>query len=156
MQKINQLIDRFRVIDKERMQGLPFYNSQLSVEGVDFQQTELGYIGALVTPWFINVILLYENSPQQSIALGNKVKHRFASGEHDFMVGDDEQLGRYDFISLASPTSKYKSQQQACDFARKKLKSIISAELDRLEEKPVQFMTVEDEKLSRREFLRGK
>lgn len=156
MQKINELIDRFRVIDKERMQGLPFYNSRLSVEGVDFQPTEQGYIGALVTPWFINIILLYENPPQQSIALGNRVKHSFASGEHDFMVGDDEQLGRYDFISLASPTSKYKSQQQACDYARKKLNSIVSADIDALEEKPVQFMNVEADRLSRREFLRGK
>ncbi|MFW2373330.1 MAG: [NiFe]-hydrogenase assembly chaperone HybE [Gammaproteobacteria bacterium] len=156
MQKVDELIDRFRVIDKERMQGLPFYNPQLSVEGIDFQQIELGYVGALVTPWFINIILLYEKPPQTSTPQGNWLRHHFPSGEHEFMAGEDEQLGRYDFISLASPTSKYKSQQQACDFARKKLKNIVSADFDRGEEKPVKFMVVEDEKLSRRDFLGGK
>lgn len=156
MQKVNELTERFSVIDKERMQGLPFYNSQLSVEAVDFQEIEQGLIGALITPWFINIILLYKKPPEQSIPLGNKIKHSFPSGEHDFMVGEDELLGRYDFISLASPTSKYKSQQLACDFARKKLQGIMSSNDNLIEEKPVQFMTVEDDKLSRREFLRGR
>lgn len=156
MQKVDELSDRFIIIDKERMQGLPFYNNQLSVEAIDFQETEQGFIGALVTPWFINIILLFKNQPEASIPLGNRISHSFPSGEHDFMVGDDELLGRYDFISLASPTSKYKTQQQACDFARKKLQNIMSSEENTIEEKPVQFMAVEDEKLSRREFLSGR
>lgn len=156
MQKVDELTERFSAIDKERMQGLPFYNSQLSVEAIDFQEIEQGFIGALITPWFINIILLFKSPPEQSIPLGNKITHSFPSGEHDFMVGEDELLGRYDFISLASPTSKYKSQQKACDFARKKLQNIMSLEVNQIDEKPVQFMTVEDEKLSRREFLSGR
>jgi hypothetical protein len=73
------------------------------------------------------------------------------------MIGDDEVIGRYDFISLVSPTGKYKTQQQAQTFALNKLNALLAADGAQLvDEQPVSFVSRPDKNVSRRSFLTGK
>jgi len=147
--RVEQLVQRFYQIGEERMRGLPFYNEQLQVEALGFTKIEPGYIGALITPWFINIILLFEQPPQTPVHVGRRYSHSLPAGDHDFMIGDDEILGRYDFISLASPTGKYKSQQQAQTFALNRLAALLQPDAAQaVDEQPVNFV-------SRRSFLTG-
>ena len=156
-EKVAQLTERFTVIDRERMQGLPFYNHNLFVEALDFKEIKQGYIGALITPWFINIILLFKRQPKQDAALGQRINYKLASGEQDFMVGEDEKLGRYDFISLASPTKKFKLQQQARDFAQQKLQQLLNPEPEpSIAKAPIHFAEQTQVNESRRNFLSGK
>jgi [NiFe] hydrogenase assembly HybE family chaperone len=154
MQKLEQLLERFHLIDRERMRGLPFYNNVLSVEAVDFQPCPQGLLGALITPWFINVILLHDAQPAGILPTGSTVKHALPAGEQTFMVGEEEALGRYDFISLASPTLKFKTQQQAREFARSRVQQLMSSQPAPAEEKPLHYVKLADKPLSRRAFLR--
>ena len=156
MNKIEEMIDRFKVIDEERMRDLPFYNRQLSVEAVAFQESEDYYVGARITPWFINLMLLFKQQPDASAELGSMTLHQLPAGEQSFMVGEDEVIGRYDFISLASPTNKFKTQQQAREFAAMELAKRMSEDKAQVNEQPLQYMVVEDEKISRRDFLAGR
>jgi len=147
--KVEQLVQRFCQIGEERMRGLPFYNEQLQVEALGFTEIEPGYIGALITPWFINIMLLFEQPPQAPVQVGHRYSHPLPAGEHDFMIGDDEILGRYDFISLASPTGKYKTQQLAQTFALNRLAALLQPDAAQAaDEQPVKFV-------SRRNFLTG-
>ena len=61
--QIDKLSRRFERIAQERMQGLPFYNNKLHIEALGFTEIEPGYMGVLITPWFINVILGYHRRP---------------------------------------------------------------------------------------------
>lgn len=153
---IENMTQRFQQIGRERMQGLPFYNSNIQVEALGFEEREDGYIGALITPWFINLMLLFKQQPQENMIVGRKVSHALPSGDYEFMVGEDEELGRYDFISLASPVGNYKSQQQAQAFAMQKLRNYLSAASENpVDEHPLVFVDRKEKSLSRRGFLSG-
>lgn len=156
MQKIEQLLEQFRLIDRERMRGLPFYNNMLSIEAIDFQPCPQGQLGVLITPWFINVILLHDAQPDGTPLTGSSVKHDLPSGDQAFMVGEDEVLGRYDFISLASPTLTFKTQQQAREFARSRVQQLMTSQPVPSEAKPLHYVKQSDNPLSRRAFLRVK
>ncbi len=153
---IEKMMQRFKQIDAERMQGLPFYNVNLQVEALGFEEIAEGYIGALITPWFINLMLLFKQQPQKAVVVGSKVAHTLPSGVYDFMVGEDEELGRYDFISLASPVSIYKTRQQAQAFAMQRLRNYLtSVNAEQVDEHPLIFVDRNEKKVSRRGFLSG-
>ena len=156
--RILQLVDRFTHIGETAMRELPIYNHALQVEAIGFKPTAAGWLGVLITPWFINVMLLPKHKQETTMPLGEKVTHKLISGEHDFSVGEDDELGRYDFLTLASPTLKYKSHQAACDVAQKALAKLLTppdeAGTD-VPEQPVHFVTSEQKGKERRAFLRG-
>jgi len=111
---IFEYVARFNTISAERMADLPVFNHALQVEAVDFQPWGPGWIGVLITPWFMNVILL-PNDPEawQTLVLGQKVTRKLPFGEQEFMVGEEEELGKYQFRSLHSPMFRFKSQESA-------------------------------------------
>lgn len=151
-----KLTQRFMQIDRERMQGLPFYNEQLYVEALEFQEIEEGYMGVLITPWFINLILLFKQAPEARSVVGQWCRHALPAAEFDFMIGEDEELGRYDFVSLASPVRQFKSQQQAREFALGRLREfLVPAETKQPSEHPLVFMGNNEKSMSRRGFLTG-
>ena len=48
----------FECIRIERMVGLPILNEQLRVEALGFRDWQAVRVGALVTPWSINLVIL--------------------------------------------------------------------------------------------------
>jgi [NiFe] hydrogenase assembly HybE family chaperone len=156
--RILQLVERFTHIGETAMRELPIYNHALQVDAIGFKPMAAGWLGVLITPWFINVVLLPKQKQEATIPLGEKVTHELISGEHEFIVGEDDELGRYDFLTLASPTLKYKSHQAACDAAQKALTKLLTpADEARtaIPEQPVHFVTAEQKGKERRAFLRG-
>ena len=161
---IDKLVKRFQQIGAERILGLPIYNDALSVEAVDFQPCEGGLIGLLVTPWFMNIMLLPDDtSPWKSQELGVKIKYQLDSGEHEFVIGEDEEVGRYLFRTVTSPTHCYKKQIAAITGGKKSLTALLTPPKQEEEEMPANSQQVEftpkatEEKHSsgRREFLRN-
>ena len=156
--RVLQLVDRFTHIGESAMRDLPIYNHALQVDAIGFKRTAAGWLGVLITPWFINVMLLPKQKQEATIPLGEKVTHKLISGEHDFSVGEDDELGRYDFLTLASPTLKYKSHQAACDVAHKALAKLLTPPEEAgtvIQEQPIHFVSTEQKGKDRRAFLRG-
>jgi len=156
--RILQLVARFTHIGENAMRELPIYNHALQVDAIGFELTEAGWLGVLITPWFINVMLLPKQKQEAKMPLGEKVTHELVSGEHEFIVGEDDELGRYDFITLASPTLRYKSHQAARDAAQKALGKLLNtpeAAKVAIPEQPVHFVSAEQKGKERRAFLRG-
>jgi [NiFe] hydrogenase assembly HybE family chaperone len=161
---VTNLVRRFQQIGVERIYGLPIYNDALTVEAVDFQPCEGGLIGVLVTPWFMNIMLLPDNTtPYQQQELGVKVKYQLNSGEQEFVIGEDEGVGRYLFRTVTSPTHCYKKQIAAVTSGQKALITLLTPpEPEEGEEIPntqrVEFTpkaTEEKHNSGRRDFLRG-
>ena len=157
-QRIRQLVQRFTHIGQTAMRDLPIYNHALRVDALGFQMTDKGLLGVLITPWFINVMLLPQQKQKAPLPLGERVTHELISGEHTFTVGEDDELGHYDFLTLASPTLRYKSQQAARDAAQKALSKLLTPPEEAetaIPEQPVHFVSTEQKGTERRAFLRG-
>lgn len=152
---IEILVNRFTQIGHERLEGLPVYNANLQVEAIDFQPCEHGLVGALVTPWFINILLLPGNvRTWRQHELGTKHTFELATGEQQFVLGDDEVVGRYFFRSVVSPPHCYKQQADARHAAQLALQKLLVVEAEP-ETQAVEFDPGTHKPAGRREFMRS-
>jgi len=104
MASVSGLESAFRRIAATRMAGLPINHPQLAVEGVGFRLWEGKWLGVLVTPWAVNLVLLPGGDPEfEALATDRRQTWRFPSGEYDFMGGEEEECGAFQFCSLVSP-----------------------------------------------------
>ena len=104
----------YRAICEGRMRGLPLLNSALRVETVGFRTWESHWLGVLITPWFMNLVLMpREPGKWRAAAAGDAVAYLFPSGTFEFLSGHDEALGEYQSCSLFSPMFQFTDQQAA-------------------------------------------
>lgn len=124
----------FSKIQAERMDGVPILNPRLVVEVVDTRAWNGHWLSVLVTPWFINLMLLPATAEQaetwQSLGLGGSAVHRFPAGRFDFIVAEETGLGRYQMCSLFSPVLEFEDQEAARVAGRAALEALFDADLD--------------------------
>jgi [NiFe] hydrogenase assembly HybE family chaperone len=88
----------------QRMDGLHFVNPAIEVEAVGFAPWESHWLGVMVTPWCINLMLLPRDpGGWTSLPQGVKQCYRFPAGDYDFISSRDETIGEYQMCSLISP-----------------------------------------------------
>ena len=107
----------FERVHRERMHDVPILNAALGIKAVGTRAVEAGWLSALVTPWFINMMLL-PRTPEQAqdyraLQLGSTVTHSFPAGRFEFIVGEEGDLGRYQMCSLFSPVLEFESHGAA-------------------------------------------
>jgi [NiFe] hydrogenase assembly HybE family chaperone len=86
------------------MAGLPINHPRLMVEAAGFRLWEGKWLGVLITPWAVNLVLLPGGDAEfEALAIDRRQTWRFPAGEYDFMGGDEEECGAYQFCSLVSP-----------------------------------------------------
>ncbi|MBS0396604.1 MAG: [NiFe]-hydrogenase assembly chaperone HybE [Proteobacteria bacterium] len=132
----------FERVHRERMATLPFVNRHLRVEALDFRDWQGVRVGALVTPWSINLLV----APAPGAALpavrpGDTHAWSFPSGEYGFDAHEDPELGRYHQYSLFSPVLEFDDHDEAVAVARAALVAL--------------FASPEPARLSRRGLLLG-
>lgn len=120
--RVRALVTSFERIARDSMCGLPFYNDALAVEAVGFERFGDGWLGVLVTPWFMNLVLLSERPiPYSEAANGKKRTAELPGGPVMLLCGGTEDVGMFDAHSIASSMAVYKSQDQARAAARQAL-----------------------------------
>lgn len=98
----------FRTILAERVADIPLINPAIEVEAVGFERTSAGWLGVLVTPWFMNVLLLpAAGDPWRSLAVGEKRRIALPAGVFEFFGGAEEQIGEYLYCSMFSPMDRF-------------------------------------------------
>jgi [NiFe] hydrogenase assembly HybE family chaperone len=142
----------FLAIHAGRMQGLPFLNAELAVEAVGFRSWQGHWLGALVTPWFINLVVLPGDGEWRAVPDRDSVWYAFPSGRFEFIAGSEGGLGPYHACSLYSPVQEFADQDTARETARVALESLFDPSL--LGESP-EPERPHGPRLSRRDFLRG-
>jgi [NiFe] hydrogenase assembly HybE family chaperone len=120
------------------MEGVPILNQKLHVQAVDFRRYQGAWLGGLITPGFMNLLYLRDDS----LATGTKVKHRFPAGEFEFVVGHEDALGFYQTCSLYSPMFDFEEQEVAVQTAQAALNALLE-----IPQPP---------KISRRDLFRGR
>jgi [NiFe] hydrogenase assembly HybE family chaperone len=91
-----------------RMEGLPFVNAALSVEAVAFEPWQSYWLGVMVTPWFINLMLLPRDpAAWTSLPQGETQRYHFPAGDYEFIHSLNEDIGEYQMCSLLSPVLEF-------------------------------------------------
>jgi [NiFe] hydrogenase assembly HybE family chaperone len=125
------LVESFRLA-AARMEGLGFVNPALSVEAVGFAPWQGHWLGVLLTPWFMNLIVA-PRDPALWLALKPGAKHSYAfpAGDYDFIGAHDALAGEYQMCSLFSPLLQFDDQETArlvAELAREALFDAANAE----------------------------
>ncbi len=153
----------------QRMDGLNFVNPAIEVEAVGFAPWESHWLGVMVTPWSINLMLLpRDTSAWTSLPQGEKLCYRFPAGDYDFISSRDETVGEYQMCSLISPVLEIPDQpaaREVATLARAALLDPANAPVPDVpkvaEETPTpgpveQIEMQAHAPMSKREFLRGR
>lgn len=109
----------FREVWSAKMRGLPMVNTALHVKAAGFRAHEGDWLGVLIAPWFMNLVLLPGPGRDWSdLVPGTKEVIGFGSGEYEFLHNRREMTGGYKACSLFSPMTEFASQLQAEEVAR--------------------------------------
>jgi [NiFe] hydrogenase assembly HybE family chaperone len=108
----------FRRIEAERMADVPMLNRALAVEAVGFERRDGRWLGVLVTPWFMNLVLLPAEGEWKSVAEGERSFRRFAGRDYAFLGGCEPEVGEFKSCSLFSPMGEMPNQDSARAIAR--------------------------------------
>ena len=126
----------FTEIWHAKMRDVPIVNKLLHVQAVGFRMHEGRPLGVLLSPWFMNLVMLPgEGEDWSGLTAGAKEIIAFPSGNYEFIHNTREQTGGYKACSLFSPMGDFKSQAQAVDVARAVMQALFDegnrAETDR-------------------------
>jgi hypothetical protein len=106
--KVADLVARYQAIYEERMRDLPIVNPKLAVEAVGFDQWEEKDLGILITPWFMNLVLLPDSDRLVDT------------------VYQDEELGTYLAAVLFRTVADFPDQDVARAVAEEALAQILA------------------------------
>ncbi len=126
--QVEALEQTFHYVWQERMQGLPILNPALEVKAVGFVPWGKNIIGVLVTPWFMNLMLLPGEDDWGELKVGEKVTHLFHSGSYEFTVGHEAGFGHYQICSLFSPMQQFTDQASALATATEVMRGLFNGE----------------------------
>lgn len=126
-QVISTVEDTFSQV-QQRMDGLPFLNPRLQVRALGFQAWQQYWLGVVVTPWFMNLMLLPREEGVSVPRFGEAQSVNFPCGTFSFIAGHEGGIGSYMSCSLFSPVQELESQHLAEEIALASLKQLLSAE----------------------------
>jgi [NiFe] hydrogenase assembly HybE family chaperone len=139
----------FNDILATRMLDLPVVNQSLSVRALGFERVNADWHGVLITPWFMNLLLLPgPDSTWITHPTGSKFERTFPYGSFEFTIANEAQLGTYGQCSLFSPMFEFHDQDAALAAAEAVLKHL-------LESNPPPEAVLPRTAISRRDLLRG-
>jgi [NiFe] hydrogenase assembly HybE family chaperone len=118
---VGRLVRAYRGIDL-RMRDLPIYNATLSVEAVGFRRAGNVLVGALITPWFLNIVIL--GRPQLPPE-GESVELMFPGGRFVAVAATPEDAAHL-AIRLMSPMKGVPDQDGARAVAEESLRLVLS------------------------------
>jgi len=140
-------------IQQEQMVDVPVLNPELSVSAVDFQRWQGHWLGILLTPWCMSVLLI-PGSAENWVSTGQNQRRfvKFPAGDFAFLGSDEPEMGEYQSCPLFSAMGQFSSQAQAIMTARASLVGLLSSAnqvpVAPKDEKPAGLPS-----LSRRRFL---
>ena len=129
------------------MRGLPILNARLDVTAVGFREFDGHAVGVLVTPWFMNLMLLPGSAQWSEFPQGSVAAVEFPGSNIEFNVSHDEDVGTLLSAALFSSVADFPDQETATAVASEVLRQLLQPDAERVEDRaPV---------MSRRELFAG-
>ncbi|MBR0566143.1 [NiFe]-hydrogenase assembly chaperone HybE [Azoarcus sp. L1K30] len=150
----------FRRIATGQMADLPLCNPALAVAALGFRQWEGEWLGALLTPWSLSLMLVPGGGGRfRTLSLGQHQCWTLPSGEYEFVGNSEPEIGPYQLCSLYSPVFEFATQAEAEAVALAALDALFERPLGAAEavaeQRRLQGKSLAAAPVSRREFLRG-
>jgi [NiFe] hydrogenase assembly HybE family chaperone len=122
---IDELVATYRHIGDERVRTLPIYQDKLSVEAVGFRPWEGCLVGVLITPWFMNLLLVpRDGEPCSELTAGSGSEWKFPSGTYHFATSVVEGVGVHLSAVLFSDMKAFTDQDTARAVAQEVMQRI--------------------------------
>ncbi len=117
----------YQRIHANEMADMPVLNTALAVEALGFERCAYGWLGILITPWFMNLLLLPATGVTwTSVPAGKPRSLSFASGDYIFNADRETTLGEFLSCQLFSPMYHFPDQDTARIAARAALAAVLS------------------------------
>lgn len=117
----------YRRIGERSMRDLPIYNEALAVAAIGFAVRNDAISGILVTPWFMNLILVPQDGSLAARTPGTSFSHAFPAGAIDFTVAEIDGVGRIASSSLFSPMFQFDEMEAATATATAAMAEILTS-----------------------------
>lgn len=141
-------------IQREHMVDVPILNAALTVQAIDFQRWQGHWLGIVVTPWCMSILLLPGTSENWVSTGQNKRRFiTFAAGDFAFLGSAEEEIGEYQSCSLFSPMGTFSNQSEATMTARASLVGLLTPPPPVAKAPPKTTKSAEAPDLSRRRFF---
>ncbi|MCW8945209.1 MAG: [NiFe]-hydrogenase assembly chaperone HybE [Sedimenticola sp.] len=162
-----QITQAFRYIEQNQMQGLPVCNELLTTEVVGLTRFNECWVGVLITPWTLQLIMLPASAEAEQLEEGDHRTYEFPQGKVVFMIAENETLGPYQSCALMSPLHSFETQEQIRQTAIEIMELMFQppAEVEKSQSVKVampgrldidrEAKSSEEKSGSRRDFLRG-
>ena len=119
--------EAFFRIQREQMADVPILNPALAVEAVDFQRWQGHWLGIVVTPWCMSLLLLPGSAQTWISTAENKRRFvKFPAGDFAFLGSVEVELGEFQSCSLFSPMDQFPTQAEASMTARAALIGLLT------------------------------
>lgn len=122
--RVAALEDAARAVARGRMAGLPLNNPALHVEAVGFRAHGPGLLGALVTPWSINVVYFPGGGEERPPEQGRT--RRLPAGPYTFLPQRYDGAPPFEQLSLFSPALEFGAQADAVTAAAAALDALLA------------------------------
>jgi len=145
--------EAFFRIQREQMADVPILNPALAVEAVDFQRWQGHWLGIVVTPWCMSMLLI-PGSTENWISTGENKRRfvKFPAGDFAFLGSEEVELGEYQSCPLFSPMGKFSTQSEATMTARASMITLLTFP-QQAQATPKTEKQGDEPSLSRRRFL---
>lgn len=116
---VEELLSVYRDVVQPRMSSLPMFNEALQVEAVDFQFHQDRPCGVIITPWFMNLVVLpAEGDDWETLSPGEDVTLSFPGGDYDCTASIVEGLGTHLALPLFTTVKDFPDHETAVRIAR--------------------------------------
>lgn len=124
--EISALCAALRRIAAERMRGLSIVNPALGVEAVGFRPWHGRLLGIVVTPWFMNLVLLPSPADDwNALETGAHQRWALPAGEYDFTVARLDGVRAHQSCALFTTVVDFPDQQSARDVAEQIMATVL-------------------------------
>jgi [NiFe] hydrogenase assembly HybE family chaperone len=114
---IAALLEHFERIHNTHMRGLPILNPRMAVEVVATRSFGEHRICVLVTPWFMNLVLLPGTEEWANVDQGESFRIEFPREALDFNVSRDDTIGTFLSAVLFRTVIDFPDQETAREVA---------------------------------------
>jgi len=114
---VDALVRHFEGVLQARLRGLPLLNNQLRVDAVGFESLGVHEVGVLITPWFMNLVVLPGDDQWDELPQGSLCQLELPAGRMEFNVGGDEAIGTLLTAVLFTTVADFPDHETARDVA---------------------------------------
>jgi [NiFe] hydrogenase assembly HybE family chaperone len=122
------LQEHFEEIRVTHMRGLPILNPHMAVEVVAVRDFGEHRMCVLITPWFMNLVLLPGNEEWSGVEQGESVSIELPRESLDFMVSHDDAIATFLSVVLFRTVTDFPDQDTAREVARQVMHELFTSD----------------------------